>query len=289
MTAALWQLRGHTLHPGARPLVLGIVNVTPDSFSDGGRFTSTEAAVAHGLELVRQGADLLDIGGESTRPGSEPVPTDEERRRVLPVVRALAAQTTVPLSVDTSKAAVAAAALEAGAHLVNDVTALRGDPDLAAVVRTHGAGLILMHMQGTPATMQQAPTYTDVVEEVATFLEMRLQASIDLGIAAEQVVLDPGIGFGKTLEHNLRLLAGLERLQRPGRPVCLGVSRKGFLGKLLGRPLDERLAGSLAVACFALARHGAQILRVHDVAETCDAVQVFKALEEVRHANASSP
>jgi dihydropteroate synthase len=289
MTAAIWQLRGHTLHPGAPPLVLGIVNVTPDSFSDGGRFSSAEAAVAHGLELVRQGANMLDIGGESTRPGSEPVAADEELRRVLPVVRALAAQTNVLLSVDTSKAAVAAAALEAGAHIVNDVTALRGDPDLGEVVRAHGAGLILMHMQGTPATMQQAPTYTDVVEEVATFLEMRLQASIDLGIAAEQVVLDPGIGFGKTLEHNLWLLAGLERLQRPGRPVCLGVSRKGFLGKLLDRPLDQRLAGSLAVACFALARHGAQVLRVHDVAETHDAVQVYKALEEVRHAKESSP
>jgi dihydropteroate synthase len=258
---------------------MGIVNVTPDSFSDGGLFAAPEAAVAHGLELVRQGADLLDVGGESTRPGAQPVPLEEELRRVVPVVRELAARAAVPVSVDTSKAEVARQALAAGAHVINDVTALRGDPDMAAVVRDFRAGVVLMHAQGTPATMQLAPTYTDVVAEVTAFLEARLQAALDLGIAGEQVVLDPGIGFGKTAGHNLELLARLEQLRRLGRPVCLGVSRKGFLGRVLARPADQRLAGSLAAACFALGRGAAQVLRVHDVAEARDAVIVYRALE----------
>jgi dihydropteroate synthase len=259
---------------------MGIVNVTPDSFSDGGRFAAAEAAVAHGLELVRQGADLLDVGGESSRPGALPVPPDEELRRVVPVVRELAGRTTVPLSVDTCKAEVARQALAAGAHVINDVTALQGDPDMAEVIRSTGAGVILMHMQGTPPTMQVRPQYDDVVREVASFLEARLQAAADLGIAPQQVVLDPGIGFGKTAAHNLEMLARLGRLQALGRPVCLGVSRKGFLGKLLGRPVDQRLAGSLAAACHALGRGAAQVLRVHDVGPTRDAVALFRALEE---------
>jgi dihydropteroate synthase len=275
-----WQLRDRVLYPGAPPLVMGIVNVTPDSFSDGGRFASAEAAVAHALELARQGADLLDVGGESSRPGAEPVAADEELARVVPVVRALAGRTAVPLSVDTTKAVVARAALEAGASVINDITALQGDPGMAGVVRAFGAGLILMHMQGTPQTMQLAPAYADVVAEVTAFLEARLQAAADLGIAARQVVLDPGVGFGKTAEHNLRLLANLGRLGRLGRPVCLGVSRKGFLGRLLGRPPGQRLAGSLAAACHALARRAAQIVRVHDVAETRDAVVLIEALRE---------
>jgi dihydropteroate synthase len=274
----IWRLRDRTLTPGRPVLVLGVVNVTPDSFSDGGRFSAADAAVAHGLELVRQGADLLDVGGESSRPGAAPVPLDEELARVVPVVRGLAAQTGVPLSVDTTKAEVARQALEAGAHVVNDITALRGDPGMADVVRRFQAGLILMHMQGTPPTMQHDPRYADVTAEVAAFFEARLQAAADLGIARSQVVLDPGIGFGKTTEHNLELLARLGRLGALGRPVCLGVSRKGFLGRLLGRPVHERLAGSLAVACHALARHSAHILRVHDVAATRDAVTVFAAL-----------
>jgi dihydropteroate synthase len=261
-------------------LVLGIVNVTPDSFSDGGRCAAAEAAVAHALELVRQGADLLDVGGESSRPGARPVTLDEELGRVVPVVRALAARTAVPLSVDTCKAEVARQALAAGAHVVNDITALRGDPDMAEVIRSTGAGVLLMHMQGTPATMQVRPHYDDVVGEVLAFLEARLQAGADVGIARQQVVLDPGIGFGKTAAHNLELLARLDELQALGRPVCLGVSRKGFLGHLLGRPVDQRLAGSLAAACHALARGAAQILRVHDVGPTRDAVTLFRALEE---------
>jgi dihydropteroate synthase len=273
-----WHLRDRILYPGRRPLVLGIVNVTPDSFSDGGRFASADAAVAHGLSLVEQGADLLDVGGESTRPGSQPVPLDEELRRVIPVVRALAERTGAPISVDTSKAEVARQSLEAGAHIVNDVTALRGDPAMPEVVRSFQAGIILMHAQGTPATMQINPTYEDVVSEVVGFLEARLQALADLGIAGTRVVLDPGIGFGKTGEHNWELLRRLDELRRLGRPVCLGVSRKGFLGKLLGRPVGERLAGSLAVACHALGRGAVQVLRVHDVAETRDVVEVFRAL-----------
>jgi dihydropteroate synthase len=273
-----WQLRDRTLTPGAPPLILGIINVTPDSFSDGGQFRDADAAVAQGQRLVEEGADLLDIGGESTRPGSQPVALEEELSRVLPVVRRLAALTSTPLSVDTSKAEVARQALEAGAHVINDITALQGDPAMPEVVRSYGAGVILMHMQGTPATMQVEPRYNDVVSEVVEFLEARLQACIDLGIAASQVVLDPGIGFGKTAEHNLRLLAHLEELQRLGRPVCLGVSRKGFLGTVLGRPLHQRLAGSLAAACYALVRGAAQIVRVHDVAETRDVVVLLQNL-----------
>lgn len=274
----IWQLRDRALTPGTPPLVLGIVNVTPDSFSDGGRFFDTEAAVARALRLVEEGADLLDIGGESTRPGARPVALEEELSRVIPVVRRLSGQTSVPISVDSNKAEVARQALEAGAHIVNDITALQGGPAMPEVVRTYRAGVILMHMQGTPATMQTRPRYRDVVAEVAAFLEARLQACVDVGIASSQVVFDPGIGFGKTTEHNVQLLAHLEELQRLGRPVCLGVSRKGFLGQLLGRPLEQRLAGSLAAACYALIRGSAQILRVHDVAETRDAVVLLKAL-----------
>jgi dihydropteroate synthase len=274
----LWQLRDRTLRPGAPPLILGIVNVTPDSFSDGGQFLDTDAAVAQAMQLVEQGADLLDIGGESTRPGSQPVGLEEELSRVVPVVRRLAALTSTPLSVDTNKAEVARQALEAGAQIINDITALTGDPAMPEVVRSYGAGVILMHMQGTPATMQVEPRYDDVVAEVVDFLEARLQACRNLGIAASQVVLDPGIGFGKTTEHNLRLLARLEELQRLGRPVCLGVSRKGFLGTVLGRPLEQRLAGSLAAACYALVRSTAQIVRVHDVAQTRDVVMLLNRI-----------
>ncbi len=274
-----WHLRDRTLTPGAPTLVMGIVNVTPDSFSDGGRFLDVDLAIEHGVELVRQGADLLDVGGESTRPGSAGVGVEEELERVLPVIRGLAARVAVPISVDTSKALVAEQALLAGAHIVNDVTALRGDPDLAEVVRRHRAGLVLMHMQGTPATMQVDPRYDDVVTEVVSFLEARLQQAAHLGIAGEQVVLDPGIGFGKTLEHNLRLLAGLGALGRLHRPVLLGVSRKGFLGKLLGRDVSQRLAGSLACVCHALAHRSAHLFRVNDVAPTRDILRVWTALE----------
>jgi dihydropteroate synthase len=259
---------------------MGIVNVTPDSFSDVGFFASVDAAVAHGLELARQGADLLDIGGESTRPGATPVPLEEELRRVVPVVQQLAAASEVPLSVDTYKAEVARQCLDAGARIINDITALGGDVAMAEVVHAARAGAILMHMQGTPATMQANPHYEDVVSDIVRFFEARLRDLSAFGIARERLVVDPGIGFGKTVEHNLELLARLEEFQVLGRPLCLGVSRKGFLGKRLKRPVQQRLAGSLAAVCYALSRGAAQIIRVHDVAETHDVVTVFQAIRE---------
>jgi dihydropteroate synthase len=273
-----WRLRRRDLPLGKRCLVMGIVNVTPDSFSDGGRFLQTDAAIAHGLELVRQGADLLDIGGESTRPGSQPITLEEELQRVVPVVTALAQQTSVPISVDTSKAEVASSCLQAGAHLVNDVTGLTGDPHMIDVVRDLAAGVIVMHMQGTPATMQVAPHYDDVVIDLSRFFAERIQSLTAHGIPLDAIALDPGIGFGKTREHNITLLAQLAKFSVLGRPICLGVSRKGFLGKLLNRPLEERLAGSLAAAAYGLAQNAVQILRVHDVAETRDLVRVWEVL-----------
>jgi dihydropteroate synthase len=277
-TSCEWRLPDRVLSVGRRPLVMGIVNVTPDSFSDGSQFVSTEAAVAHGLQLVEQGADLLDIGGESSRPGAVPVPLEEEQRRVVPVVERLAAKTTVPLSVDTYKAEVARACLAGGAHIVNDITAMTGDSRMPELVRSGKAGVILMHMQGSPATMQLNPQYQDVVGEIIEYLRSRLQTATELGIAAEQIVLDPGIGFGKQGVHNLELLARLEEFQRLGRPVCLGVSRKGILGKVLRRPVERRLAGSLAAVCYVLAHGAVQVIRVHDVEETRDAVDLFEAI-----------
>ena len=261
---------------------MGIVNVTPDSFSDRGLFAGTDAAVAHALQLVEQGADLLDIGGESSRPGAVPVPLDEEMQRVLPVVQRLAGAVSVPISIDTCKAAVAHACLAAGAHIINDITALNGDPAMVEAARTTGAGVILMHMQGTPATMQLNPHYGSVVDDLLRFFEERLQVLPNQGIAAEQLALDPGIGFGKTTEHNLELLARLGEFQRFGRPVCLGASRKGGIGKVLKRPVEQRLAGSLAVVLYAMSRSAAQIVRVHDVAETRDVVVMWEALEGMK-------
>lgn len=278
-----WHLRDRILVPGRPVLVMGIVNVTPDSFSDGGQYFDPGRAVEHGLKLVEQGADILDIGGESTRPGSLPVPRDEELRRVVAVVRDLARQSPVCLSIDTTKAEVARQVLEAGAHIINDISALQFDDQLGSVVREYQAGLILMHMQGTPQTMQINPTYKDVVTEVVGFLQARLQAARELGIAENRVVLDPGIGFGKTPLHNLQLLANLVKLRHLGRPVCLGVSRKGFFGHILGRSLSERLTASLAAACHAIVTGGTQILRVHDVVETCDAVRLLDAIALETH------
>jgi dihydropteroate synthase len=271
-----WQFSGRTLVI-ERPLVMGILNVTPDSFSDGGRHAAVEAAIAHGLDLARQGADLIDIGGESTRPGSQPISRDEELRRVLPVVEGLAAGLAIPISIDTSKPATARACLAAGAHIINDVSGL-ADPTMAEAVRDASAGVILMHMQGTPATMQDHPHYEDVTADLGQYFQERLNYAARVGIPVERVVLDPGIGFGKTFEHNLEILKSLQEFQRFGRPVCLGVSRKGFIGRLLNRPIEQRLAGSLAVAGFALSRQSAQILRVHDVAETVDVVRMMAAL-----------
>jgi dihydropteroate synthase len=280
-----WLVRGRTIDLAARPLVMGIVNVTPDSFSDGGKFARPEQAIPHALALLEQGADILDIGGESTRPGSLPVPPDEELARVLPVVEGLVATGRlgdVLLSIDTSKAIVAEACLLAGAHVVNDVTALLGDPAMPEVARRFGAGVILMHMQGTPQTMQLAPHYDDVTAEVYAFLEARLKACAEQGIAGMCVVVDPGIGFGKTREHNWELLANLDAFRRLSRPLCLGVSRKGFLSRLLGRDVSGLLAGSLAVALDAVVHGTAHVIRVHDVAPTVDAVKVLTALAALR-------
>ena len=277
-----WRLRDRVLLLDARCLVMGIVNVTPDSFSDGGRFLPTESAVAHGLKLVREGADLLDIGGESTRPGSQPISLVEELQRIVPVVTALAQQTTVPLSIDTSKSEVARACLQAGAHLINDVTGLAGDPRMADVVREFSAGVILMHMQGVPATMQLAPHYDDVIGDISRYFDGRMQALLSQGIPAETIMLDPGIGFGKTLEHNLTILARWSEFAVLGRPLCLGASRKGLIGAILQRPIEQRVPGSLAVAAFTLAQNAVQLLRVHDVADTRDLVVMWEALRNAR-------
>ena len=253
---------------------MGVVNVTPDSFSDGGRFLDAQSAIAHGEQLAAQGAAILDVGGESTRPGADPVPAEEELQRVVPVIAGLAG--TARVSIDTSKTAVAVAALDAGASYVNDVTAFRGDPDLAGLVADRGVDCCLMHMLGTPRTMQDDPRYGDVVDDVKAFLEERLAFAVAAGVAEERVMLDPGIGFGKTVEHNLALIARLDELVALGRPIVFGVSRKSFLGKLTGRELDDRAVATAAANVLALER-GASVFRVHDVPETLDALTVAAA------------
>ncbi|HQR50250.1 MAG TPA: dihydropteroate synthase [Methylophilaceae bacterium] len=259
------------------PRVMGIVNATPDSFSDGGRFAATEAAIAHGLQLVAQGADILDIGGESTRPGASPVALDEELRRVLPVVEGLAEKAGVPISIDTYKPEVMRAAVAAGADIVNDINALQAPGTLEAVAQTN-AGVCLMHMQGTPQTMQADPQYHDVVNEVADFLRGRMAAAEAYGIAAERIVLDPGFGFGKRSVHNIALLRELETLCALRRPLLVGLSRKSVLGQIVGADVDARLHASLSAAVIA-AMKGARILRVHDVKATVDALRVVSVVE----------
>ncbi|MFZ1074343.1 MAG: dihydropteroate synthase [Verrucomicrobiia bacterium] len=258
-------------------LVMGVVNVTPDSFSDGGKFFNPDAAIAHGLELAGQRADILDIGGESTRPGAEPVDEAEELRRVIPVIQKLAANVKIPLSVDTMKPAVARAALQAGASIVNDVAANREADAMWKIVAEFRAGYICMHAQGAPQTMQRNPVYADVVREVGEFFRSRLEKLDACGVAADQIVLDAGIGFGKTLEHNLQLLANLRSFTTMARPLLLGVSRKSFIEKLLGGKLNERLPASLACASLAIVG-GVQIIRTHDVAETVQAARMTEAV-----------
>jgi dihydropteroate synthase len=257
------------------PKLMGVVNVTPDSFSDGGLFLDPEAAIEHGRELVQQGAEILDVGGESTRPGAEEVSAEEERARVEPVVAGLVATGTV--SIDTSKVEVARAAIDAGASIVNDVSALRNDPEIGALCAERGAGLILMHMRGDPRTMQEDPTYDDVVDDVKDFLAERMQIGVDAGVAEERIWLDPGIGFGKTLEHNLELLRRLGELRELGRPLVVGTSRKSFIGKIDGSSVDDRLGGTIASSVLAAA-NGADVLRVHDVAEAGQAINVASAI-----------
>ena len=255
---------------------MGVVNVTPDSFSDGGLFLDPEAAVAHGRELIEAGAEILDVGGESTRPGAEPVGEDEELRRVVPVIEGLRDGSS-RISIDTSKAAVAAAALKTGAEIVNDVTALRGDPEMAALCADRGATVVLMHMLGEPRTMQDNPRYDDVVADVKAFLAQRLEAAVAAGIEEDRVWLDPGIGFGKTGAHNMELLRRLGELRDLGRPLVVGTSRKSFIGKVDGSPADQRLGGTIASSVLA-ATEGADVLRVHDVAEVRQALTVATAI-----------
>ncbi len=258
-------------------VLMGVVNVTPDSFSDGGRYLDCAAAVAHGIELEREGATILDIGGESTRPGAMPVPAEDELRRVIPVIEGLVrARSAAKISIDTSKAVVAAAALDAGATLVNDVTALRGDPQMGPLVAERGAELCLMHMLGDPRTMQLDPRYEDVVEDVRGFLQERMTAAIADGVPEARILLDPGIGFGKTVAHNLELLRRLDELVGLGRPVVIGTSRKSFLGTLTGGEVDDRIPGTIATNVLAYER-GARVFRVHDVAPVRDALRVAAA------------
>jgi dihydropteroate synthase len=256
---------------------MGIVNVTPDSFSDAGQFFTAESAIRHGLELEAEGAEILDVGGESTRPGAEPVEEAEELRRVIPVIEELASRVKVPISIDTMKVGVARAALKAGASIVNDIAANREDDAMWRVVGEAGAGYVCMHMQGTPQTMQVKPTYGDVVGEVRRFLFERINRLNDCGVGVEHIILDPGIGFGKTVEQNLRLLASLQDLVRLGRPILIGVSRKSFMGKLLGADLGSRLPGALACACLAV-EAGVKIIRAHEVAQTVQAIRMTEVI-----------
>lgn len=266
--------------PLDRPRVMGIVNITPDSFSDGGEHDSAEAAIAHGLRLVEEGADILDVGGESTRPGADEVPLEEELRRVLPVIEALAARTTVPVSIDTSKPEVMRAAVAAGAGMINDVYALRREGALDAAAAL-GVPVVLMHMLGEPRSMQDAPQYEDVVADVHRFLAERIFACEMAGIQRRRIVVDPGFGFGKTLQHNLQLLAQLRRFTELGVPLLAGLSRKKSIGALTGRDVPaERVAGSVAAHLIA-AQRGALLLRVHDVAATVDALKVWTAVDAV--------
>jgi len=259
---------------------MGVLNVTPDSFSDGGQFTTPEAALARARAMVEEGAAIVDVGGESTRPGAQPVSEAQELERVLPVIERIRGEVDCAISIDTMKPAVMRAACAAGAELINDVMALRA-PGALEVARESGAAVCLMHMQGEPRTMQQAPRYEDVVEDVRAFLEARVAASVAAGIPRERIVLDPGFGFGKTLEHNLQLLAGIDRLADLGLPVLVGVSRKSMFGQLLGRPAPERVPGAIAAAVLA-AWQGARIVRTHDVRATMDALKVTAAAGAAR-------
>ena len=278
-----WQCRDRTVELGKRTLVMGILNVTPDSFSDGGHYSAPSAAVDRALEMVAQGADIIDIGGESTRPGAAPVPVAEEIRRTVPVIKKLREQSDVLVSIDTMKADTAARALEAGADIINDVSALEADPGMVDVAADKQAGVVLMHMKGLPQTMQNNPDYENVVREISVYLSGRINFAVERGIAHNRIAIDPGIGFGKTVEHNLELLQGLPQLAECESPLLVGVSRKSFIGKLLNRANpSERQAGSLGAAAWAV-MHGAHILRAHDVIDTCDVCGLMDTLLSGEH------
>ena len=276
MDATRWRVGGKVFDLSHRALLMGVLNVTPDSFSDGGEFFATEAAVKHGVAMAQSGADIIDVGGESTRPGAKPVSPNDEMERVLPVIEQLATAVSIPISIDTSKAAVARAALNAGATIINDVTGGRGDSEMFALAAERKVALIIMHMQGTPETMQLAPTYDDVVNEVADFFRQRYEAAVRSGIDPICIAFDPGIGFGKTVAHNLELLANLPRLRVENRPLVLGVSRKSFLGNISDLPAD-RASATIALTSL-LRERGARVLRVHDVAPNAHALRATEAL-----------
>lgn len=274
----IWKIRDREIDLSRRAMVMGIINATPDSFSDGGSFLDPQAALAHGLRMVAEGAEILDIGGESTRPGAQSVEADEEIRRVLPIIQALRRESQALLSIDTSKAAVARAALDAGADIINDVTGLRADPDMTSLAASSKAGIVIMHMQGEPRTMQVAPTYDDVVHEVGEFFRQSLARSVACGIDPMRIALDPGIGFGKTPEHNRRLLAELSAFLEFRRPLLVGASRKSFLGWLAGSSaMDDRFWPGVALTSLCRER-GARILRVHDVKPHTEALRMTEAI-----------
>jgi dihydropteroate synthase len=269
---------GTTEHDlSSRTHIVGVLNVTPDSFSDGGRFFVESAAIEHAMRLAEEGADIIDIGGESTRPGSDSVPVDEELRRVIPVIEALVAKTKIPISIDTYKSTVAKRALEAGATIVNDISGLTSDPEMVDVAANHDASVIIMHMKGTPKTMQVDPEYDDVVEEVKTFLQEQVRVALDHGIS--QIIIDPGIGFGKKLEHNLEIFGRLEELAEIGYPLMVGPSRKSFIGTILNLPVDSRLEGTAAAVAASILK-GANLVRVHDVQAMKRVAQVVDAIKQ---------
>lgn len=275
-SAKIWKCRGRETKLG-HTLIMGVLNVTPDSFSDGGEFVDPVAAVERALEMVAQGAAIIDVGGESSRPGSTPVPADEQIRRTVPVIAELACQSDCLISIDTMSAEVARAALQAGAHIINDISGFEHDPEMVTVAAEYQAGTVLMHMQGLPENMQENPVYDSVGSEVCAYLKQRARVAEDAGLDGACIALDPGIGFGKTQPHNVELLRSIPCLRASGYPVLIGASRKSLVGYLTGRPLADRLAGSLGVAACAIQR-GAEILRVHDVKETCDLARVLDKL-----------
>jgi dihydropteroate synthase len=278
MRERIWTIGDRIFDVSRHGLIMGVLNITPDSFSDGGEFFTSDKAIEQGLRMAAEGADIIDVGGESTRPGSEPVDADEELRRVIAVIENLRTKIDVPISIDTSKAAVARAAIEVGASIVNDVTGGRGDERMLPIVAETKSALIVMHMQGTPRTMQVRPRYTDVVEEISEFFRQQYARAIGLNIDPMAIAFDPGIGFGKTLEHNLELLGRLEQLRVHDRPLVVGVSRKSFLGKLIGsREISDRLIPGLALTSLLRAR-GADVFRVHDVKENVHALRVTEAI-----------
>jgi len=272
-------LPGGSIDLGGRPRIMGILNVTPDSFSDGGRYIATETAVEHALKMVESGAEIIDIGGESTRPGAASVSEAEELRRVVPVIAALSEKTGVPISIDTTKYGVARESADAGASIINDITALRNDPKIAELAAERGLPLILMHMQGEPRTMQNAPHYDDLMNEIAEFLRSQIEQAVATGVKREQIIIDPGIGFGKTAEHNLTILQQLAELKSLRQPILVGASRKSTIGLITGKPASNRLSGSLAAAGMAMLG-GAHILRVHDVDETLAFVKVVESIRQ---------